>query len=578
MKSDVEKIKERLDITDVIGSYVKLERAGKNLKGVSPFTNEKTPSFFVSPDRGLYHCFSSNKGGDIFTFVQEIEGLDFRGALKLLADKAGVQLTKQSASQSKERDRMFELMDLATHFYHDLFLKTKEAKDYLEGRGVGSDSVNYWRIGYSPDGWRSLLDFLRKKGFKDSEIEKVGLIKKRDQSKDGERYYDTFRDRILFPISDSSGRVVGFSGRILHDKENAPKYLNSPETPLYDKSSVLYGFDKAKTAIRKQDYSILVEGQMDLVMNHQAGLKNTVASSGTALTADQLTKLNRLSSRLIVAFDSDSAGFTATVRNAKEAMGLGMEVKIAELPEGEDPADLIKEDSSAWKEVLRNSVHIIDFYLNNLVRSEKDERKRARRLSKEVVPLLSMIESSIEKSQFISKIAERIKVSEEAVWDDLKSLEKADDQENRGPKAVSANTFSKLSRKEVAVREIVDIIKWQENSDNQLIDVASVEKKLKEVLPDLSEEMLNLDEEKKNQSIFRAEVRYGNNELLENLVEDLLRNLEMEVIKEEFTKTMFELGKAEKSGDQKLKADLLKKCQELSGSRAKLQASVESDS
>src|SRR5581483_2261534 len=303
MSSSVEQIKAKIDIVSLVSAYMKLDKAGMNWKGKCPFHNEKTASFFVSPDRGSFYCFGCHKKGDIFTFVEEFEGVDFVGALKILAEKAGVTLDKFSGTKEQgEKNKLHNILEQATIFYQRKL--SGEALDYLKNRGVSDETISSFRLGFAPEEWRSLYGHLKEKNVSEADMMAVGLLKQKDSS-----YYDTFRGRIMFPISDPSGRVVGFSGRILKVKEEAPKYVNSPETSLFNKSQILFGLDKAKISIRTKDYSILVEGQMDLVMMHQVGINNTVASSGTALTAEHLTRLRRLSNRLIMAYDADNAGF-----------------------------------------------------------------------------------------------------------------------------------------------------------------------------------------------------------------------------------------------------------------------------
>ncbi|OHA86334.1 MAG: DNA primase, partial [Candidatus Zambryskibacteria bacterium GWB1_40_5] len=281
MSSSVDQIKSKIDIVSLISSYIKLEKAGTNYKGRCPFHNEKTPSFFVSPDRGSYYCFGCQAKGDIFTFVQEFEGLDFIGSLKVLADQAGVVLESYNVGEKTEKQRLHSVLEQAVFFYQKKFSDNKEAQDYLKNRGVSEKTIKDFRIGFAPADWRELFDYLSGREIGEKDMLAVGLIKQKEGTTS---YYDTFRGRIMFPINDSSGRPVGFSGRILVSDDKSPKYLNSPETVLFNKSEILFGLDKAKKDIRLRDYSILVEGQMDLIMLHQIGMTNAVASSGTALT------------------------------------------------------------------------------------------------------------------------------------------------------------------------------------------------------------------------------------------------------------------------------------------------------
>src|SRR3989344_1276515 len=380
MSSPTEQIKERLPIDQVVSSYIKLERAGGNFKARCPFHNEKAPSFIVSPSRGSYHCFGCNRGGDIFSFVQEIVGADFKHALETLADRAGVPLPRIDPKLKSEFDRLYKILEDATEYFQNNLGNAKDALDYLKKRGLSENTIEEWKLGYAKNDWRLLLEHLKGKKFTEQEIEKVGLIVKSEpKTASGgsaeARYYDRFRGRVIFPLKSAQGKVVGFSGRYFVDgstETDSAKYINTPETTLYNKSKLLYGYDKAKQSIMKEDFSVLVEGQMDLIMSHQAGVKNTVATSGTALTEEHLNSLKRFSVNIVMAFDGDEAGFAASERGFNLALLLGMNVRIAKLPKGVDPADLIKKDSLEWIRAIKEAKHIIDFYLDTLIEQELD--------------------------------------------------------------------------------------------------------------------------------------------------------------------------------------------------------------
>lgn len=325
INSPVDAIKERLSITDVLSSYLELIPSGINFKAKCPFHNEKTPSFFVSPVRNAYYCFGCGAKGDIFSFVENFEGVDFKGALRTLAERAGVPLV-YSKEEIDRKERLYMAMESACVFFEQEYSKEPEVYAYLVNRGLTEETIKSFRVGYAPDAWRNLSDYLRKQGFTDKELEEVGLIKVSDKSNFNEKKsYDRFRNRIMFPIFDSSSRVIAFSGRLfeLRHKNDDPdfteaKYLNSPDTILFNKSNVLFGIDKAKSAIRKRDYTIIVEGQIDLLLSHQMGCTNTVAVSGTALSStikgegedsiNNLGLIRRLSKNVIFAYDGDSAG------------------------------------------------------------------------------------------------------------------------------------------------------------------------------------------------------------------------------------------------------------------------------
>ena len=393
MASDsIGQIKERLSIVDVVSSYVELHQAGKNFKGKSPFTTEKTPSFYVSPDRGMYYCFSSSQGGDIFTFIQKMEGVDFKESLKMLAEKAGVELVPEDPKKKSERERLYDVLEAATKFFEEYKHKNPEVLEYLTKRGVLPETIAKWRIGYAPGpskyGWRELKDHLEEKGFTKDELFKAGLIKGADAGKEP---YDVFRDRIMFPLFDASRKVVAFSGRILTKDSEAPKYVNSPETELFNKSEILYGYHFAKNGIRHLDFALAVEGQFDVVLSHQAGYSNTVAVSGTALTAHHVMLLQRLSNKVVLSLDADKAGIAAVRRAADIMLPRGIDLKVANIVGGKDPADLIAEDVHAFKKVVGSAKPVVEYFLDILEAQKKDDRNFKLRVREEVLPLLVKI-------------------------------------------------------------------------------------------------------------------------------------------------------------------------------------------
>jgi DNA primase len=495
MSTTVEKIKEKLTIEEVVTSYIKVERAGKNLKARCPFHNEKTPSFYISPDRGSYYCFGCGAKGDIFTFVEQFEGLDFMGAMKLLADRAGVPIVLEKPEHASEKERLYAIMEHATKFFEENLKNNKVAYDYIKSRGIKDETIKSFRIGYAQNDWRALYNYLKSKKYSDSDIEKAGLAKRKEPEYQDYKNnkptnettpYDRFRGRVMFPISDSSGRVIAFSGRIIVDDGKSAKYLNSPDTPLYTKSTVLYGIDKAKQDIRIKNYSIMVEGQMDLVLSHQAGVRNTVAVSGTALSDTIFSKENivnnlgivrRLSQNIILAFDSDSAGRKAALRSAKIALSIGMDVKIADLPDGKDPADLVRDDVEQWKNVLRKSKHVVEFELDAVMRdieqAKLDSRKIPTAIRTHILPFIASISGAMEKSHFIKLISERTGLSESSITEDLIKIEKENQIKE---KEESKTNISKkeeikkndLSHLDMVTRRLYGIIFYIEK--NSLID------------------------------------------------------------------------------------------------------------
>ncbi|MBX4189215.1 DNA primase [Candidatus Parcubacteria bacterium] len=485
MRGDVDTIKERLDIGEVVGQYVKLEKAGKNLKGRCPFHNEKTASFFVSPDRQSFYCFGCGAKGDIFTFVGELEGLDFKATLKLLAERAGVELTYVRPEVKTEKDKIFAVLEDAALYFESNLRESAEAKKYLLSRGITDESMKTWRLGFVPEEWRLLYAHLTSLGYSKEILFKAGLIKQSEEHKDKEPY-DIFRGRLIFPLFDPSGRVIALSGRALM-KEAEPKYLNSPDTVLFNKSEILYGLDKAKDEVRKKNYAVLVEGQMDLVLSHQAGVKNTVASSGTAFTQAHLERLKRLSARIILAFDGDTAGKKAAEKSTILALSLGMEVKVAELPEGKDPADLVGESQDKWKDVLRESKHAIEIFLGEILKNEKDARKVGKAIERSILPLIALLSSAIERAHFVSLIAKRSGIREEVLWEDLKRIktphiQKAKDAESEN-EAQQAETSTARERIE---ERLAEALLWQKELPESSSERIALEKEVAELTDRLS--------------------------------------------------------------------------------------------
>lgn len=427
MNSDVEKIKEKLSIVDVVGGYIQLQRAGSNFRARCPFHKEKTPSFMVSPERGSYMCFGCGERGDIFSFVQKIEGIDFPTALKQLAERAGVVLERRSISpeqtaQYKEKEeRLREVCEAATVFFEAELKKRKDVEEYIHTRGVTEETRASWRIGYAPATWHALFEALTAQGFTKQEIIDAGLAARTQKEGGEERVYDRFRGRVMFPIADTTGHIIAFSGRFFEKmqgskEEGEPaKYVNSPETDLFKKSKVLYGLDKAKGFIRKADCVLLVEGQFDVVLSHQSGLPFAVAVSGTALTGEHLNLLSRFSKRLVLSLDNDQAGIRAGLKSAAMAYELGFDVKIPTLTHGKDPADMARENPELLRAAVRTSQTAIEFFLGVLRSSARDERSYKQIVEAQVLPLISALNSKIDQEHFIQIAARKIGVSEDAV-------------------------------------------------------------------------------------------------------------------------------------------------------------------
>ncbi len=427
LSSPIDEIKSRLDIVEVIRGYIKLHKAGANYRALCPFHSEKKPSFFISPARQIWHCFGAcDIGGDMFKFVMKVEGVEFGDALRILAQKAGVELRRQDPKLKTERQRLYEISELSCRFFEKQLeesLAGKEAKKYLLDRGMKEESIKKWRLGYAPDIWEGLSNFLASKNYRKEEVEKAGLVLK--SGKTGS-YYDRFRGRIIFPIFDLSSQAVGFGGRIFKQKQRPDgqeeaKYINSPATILYDKSRILYGLNKAGIEVRKKDACILVEGYVDAIMANQAGFENVVATSGTALTPYQLKILKRYSDNLLTAFDMDVAGDSATKRGIDLAQTQGFGIKVITMPKDSDPADIIFKDPENWQSFLEKAKSIHDFYFENtLSRFDKDTLEGKKEISKVLLPVIKRIPNRIEQTYWIQSLAKTLGVKEDDILTELK--------------------------------------------------------------------------------------------------------------------------------------------------------------
>jgi len=451
MDSPIEEIKGRVDIIELVSQYIKLRKTGANYSALCPFHSEKSGSFFVSPARQMWKCFGCGKHGDIFTFVQEIEGVEFGDALRILAAKAGVELkrpTREAVELKTERQRLYEACELAAKFYEKQLegsLAGREAKKYLLGRALSLESIASWRIGWAPASWQGLHDFLAAEGFVDSEIISAGLA----AASAGGRVYDRFRGRIMFPISDFNSQVVGFGGRIFESEDGGPakngpgepfgvkpasaqgyglakepKYLNTSNTLLYDKSRILYGLDRAKVDIRKQNACILVEGYTDVIMSTQAGVKNVVASSGTALTPFQLAVVKRFTDNLVLGYDMDLAGDTANARGIELALAAGFNVSVARPPyEDKDPADVIAADPEDWRKAVAGAKTIMEFYFERAFSGRDAAAPRGKKeIAALLLPPIKRIANAIEQSFWLQKLAGRLGAREEDLRLELKKV------------------------------------------------------------------------------------------------------------------------------------------------------------
>lgn len=431
-----DEIKARLNIVELIGSYVRLEKSGTHWKACCPFHQERSPSFMVNEEKNMWHCFGCGKGGDVFAFVMEMEGLEFREALKMLAERAGVELPQYKGEEKNKetKDRIFDLLELATKFYEKQLWDgagKEKISAYLKGRGLSDESIKKFRLGYAPDGWRHMLEFLTSKGFKADELEQAGLIirKSSDESKPftlnplPSNYYDRFRDRIMFPIFDILGRVIGYSARVAPGgDESQAKYINTPETPIYHKSRALYGLYLAKQAMKQAGGTVIVEGNMDVIAMHQAGIENTVAVSGTALTPEQLAIMKRYGNEVKLFFDMDGAGQKAALKSAEAALEKEFSVTVVALSSGKDAADMGKESPEKLREAVMKSVAAPKYFLEaSLAKHDKSASDGKRKIVDEYAEFLMFVKNPIERAHWIKELAREIGMEEKLVMSVVQS-------------------------------------------------------------------------------------------------------------------------------------------------------------
>lgn len=439
---EIEEIKNRLNIAEVVGEYIRLTKAGSNWKALCPFHNEKTPSFMVSEERGSWHCFGCGKGGDIFSFVMELEGVGFREALERLAEKAGVQLVRREKWEAggenrDEKKRLYDILELATKWYEKNLWEGKGKEkilEYLRKRGLNDESIKKFRLGYAPDGWRNVLEFLMKKNYKIEDIAKTGLLVEKESGignqEPREKHYDRFRDRIMFPIQDIMGRVVGYSARVAPGgDEKSAKYVNTPQTVLYDKSKILYGLNFAKVEIKKRDETILVEGNTDVIASHQAGFPNTVAVSGTALTEEQVKILKRYAENIKMGFDMDAAGQAAARRSIKTCLENDLNVKIILLASGKDAAASLEENPEIWRQAVESAKGVMEYYFEEVFsRYDAKQPSEKKKIAAELLNIVKDISNPVEQSHWLKVLAERIGTDERTL---LGVLEKAKSKEKK---------------------------------------------------------------------------------------------------------------------------------------------------
>jgi DNA primase len=418
-----EEIKLKTDIVALFSEYVQVKKTGASFMAVCPFHHEKTPSLHISPDKQMWYCHGCGEGGDIFGFIERMEGMDFKEALRFLGKKAGVAVSETDMKEDSERAMLLRTNDVAARFYHEHLLKSSgaaAARAYVAKRKLTDQMVEDFRLGYSPDGWDALLTFLKQKGVKEELAYKAGLLSKSERSRG---YFDRFRNRLMFPISDRHGNVVGFTARVLpgadgKDPKDEAKYITT-QTPVYNKSAVLYGFHLAKRAIKEKGVAVVVEGNMDVIASHQGGVKNIVASSGTSFTDEQLRILKNVTDRLVLSFDNDAAGENAARRSIDAAVAAGFAVRVLRLPNGlKDPDDAVKKDPAIWAKAIADAVPYMEWYID-LVRERTDMTNpdAVRDASQSLLKEIAKLAAPAERSHWIRPVAELFHTPESALFE-----------------------------------------------------------------------------------------------------------------------------------------------------------------
>ena len=574
----VEEIKSRLLIEDVVADYIELKKAGRNFKALSPFNSERTPSFMVSPDKQIWHDFSSGKGGNMFSFVMEMEGVDFKGALEILARKAGIDLSlyqKGDGRAKQNKDKAQAALELAAKYYQQTLLKNPEALKYvIKKRGFNRQTLNDFRIGYAPNSNSALLDFLTRRNFDESTLRLAGLVTQRYSG-----LGDMFRGRIMIPLMDPQGLAIGFTARILNDNPEAPKYINTPQTMLYDKSRHVFGLHLAKDAIRRSGFVVIVEGNLDVISSHQAGYKNVVATAGTALTPHHLKSLQRLTNDIRLSFDQDRAGIAAAERSIAVAQAEHLHLNIITTEKAKDPDELIQKDPLLWQKAINNPKYAMDWLMDRYKNIYDITTAHGKRTFTDVIlQTISRLEDSVEQDHYLLEVAKMTEVSEAAMRSKLKTVQSGESSNGKRFKKLNIehvnsdpNLFEDqllcllvaypLTRRSLETQNTKLIFNTPERQLVYEYIEANPQVSLGESIP---EELKDVEDYVKI-LLFKAEELYEDFDANERLIElrDLIRKLTVKYQKqqkEELTQTIRE---AEHNGDEKLVAELLDQFNEL---------------
>lgn len=573
MSEVTEQIKDRLNVVDVLGEYLKLEKAGTNYKALCPFHNEKTPSFMVNPEQNFWYCFGCQKGGDIFTFVQEMEGLEFRDALERLADKAGVEIPKFQAYNKEEKSqkqKIYEILETATRFYQVQLEKNANGKkiaEYLRQRNISGEQMKIFRIGYAPDGWSNLLKFLMGRDYLLKDIAQTGLLvfKEGGSSDNVESYYDRFRDRVMFPVIDVVGRVVGYSARVVPggDEKNA-KYINTPQGSVYDKSQILYGIYQARTEIKKQDFVIITEGNMDVIASFDSGLQNIIAVSGTALTKEHVKVLRRYTNNFKFCFDMDEAGQRATKKSIQTCLEEGIDLEIIILPGAyKDINELTIKEPDNWRRVVADSTPVMKYFFDLVFKQfDVNDAKGKKMIAHELLNIIKDIDDPIEQSYWLKKLSDRISVDEDILTRVLEEAKLKREKEvigNREEAEEKDSAPEKKDRRSILQERLLGLFSLffdQLSGEIKNIDESLFDEKYLVFWKNISVNDKSGIEKEVNQ--FEIGVKYNYDEkdgFIENKIDPLeekevIRNeLEKVQKKELLQKITWDIKKAEEEGD-----------------------------
>ena len=564
-----EEIKSRISIEDLAGEYLELKRTGRNFKALSPWTNERTPSFIVSPDKQIWHDFSSGKGGDIFGFIMEVEGMNFREALEFLARKAGVEIETFNSKRSKEiaekKERLRKILQISSNFYQHMLIRDKKALNYVfKKRKLSKEIVQDFKVGYAPNGQKILTNFLLKKGFSLNDIRDAGLLNRFGG--------DIFRNRMVITLKDASGEPVGFTGRIIDDEPNAPKYLNTPQTLLYDKSSNIFGLSQAKNEIRKTGFAVVVEGNMDVISSHQVDVRNVVATAGTAMTVNHLKALSRFSNDIRLCFDSDQAGINATERAISLGQQAGVELSIITLDQSagqaKDPDELIQKDIELWRKSISNPQPAMEWVFDQYQkRLDISTAKGKKDFSTIALKLVENLNDPVEKDFYINEISKRISVSKATLLNKIGEEKKPEKTKKRVKIEKTDKKFVDdflyeddllaLAIKEPRLAKMLSDLKGNSLHGEQ-------RNKILEILKSEDMELLKSFDEYVKILLLKADERLGNiKESATDEMKRLIQKVKTENLRTQKENLQAELENAEIQGDENLKTKILSKIIEL---------------